>query len=153
MTKLTVLDIGRNEISDISALAGLNKISLLSASHNKISDITPLTDLFNLTGLILDNNRIDDLTPLTGLINLTEVHLANQKTETGEPALKNLTPLASLFKIKWLDLRGNGFNADTDISPLFPLTTMDKLYIMDGNNLTQEQLCMLIEHLFNTKIY
>ena len=56
--------LGDNQISDISALAGLTNLTLLELCDNQISDISPLAGLTVLHDLVLSHNRISDLSPL-----------------------------------------------------------------------------------------
>ncbi|MEA5528102.1 leucine-rich repeat domain-containing protein, partial [Dolichospermum sp. UHCC 0684] len=71
LTKLTSLDLGENEISDIKPLSNLTKLTSLSLWRNQISDIKPLSNLTNLTSLYLGGNQISDIKPLSNLTNLT----------------------------------------------------------------------------------
>ena len=57
----------RNEIPDISPLAGLTGLTRLSLEDNDISDISPLAGLTNLKWLAVQNNKIVDFSPLDGL--------------------------------------------------------------------------------------
>jgi len=52
MVNLTELSLWSNQISDISALAGLKNLTVLSLGDNRISDINPLAGLTNLTHYI-----------------------------------------------------------------------------------------------------
>ena len=60
----------RNQISDLSPLAGLERINGLALADNQISDLSPLSGLINLAHLsIYFNPEITDLSPLKGLTN------------------------------------------------------------------------------------
>ena len=56
----TVLNLDRNEISDISPLAGLTKLESLNLIGNEISDLSPLKELTNLKRLWLIRNPIPE---------------------------------------------------------------------------------------------
>ena len=80
MTNLHTLNLGetqfgRNQISNISSLAGLTNLERLILRDNLIFDITPLAGLTNLTWLDLQSNQISDITPLAGLTNLHTLSL------------------------------------------------------------------------------
>ena len=101
--KVAILDLGYNQISDISPLAELEITWAIDLYNNQISDLTPLAGLTNLKYLFASYNQISDLTPITGLTNLTNLGLeANQITD--------LTPLKEMTQLKGLGLR------DTPIS-------------------------------------
>lgn len=55
-TNLTMLGIGSNLISDISALAGLTNLTMLRLEDNLISDISPLAGLTSMDQLDLHQN-------------------------------------------------------------------------------------------------
>ena len=100
----TVLIFFRNNISDITPLAGLTNLTTLWLTHNNISDLTPLAGLTNLTTLWLAGNNTSDLTPLAGLTNLTELRLVRIN-------ITDLTPLAGLTNLTELYLDGNPISA------------------------------------------
>ncbi|CAL6008962.1 leucine-rich_repeat domain-containing protein [Hexamita inflata] len=64
MTQLEDLDLGRNNISDISPLKNLKNLYILRLDQNNISDISPLQELKNLTNLVLIFNNIIDFSAL-----------------------------------------------------------------------------------------
>ena len=113
MTNLRVLNLGetqfdRNQISDISSLAGLTNLEILILRDNLISDITPLAGLTNLTWLDLQSNQISDITALAGLTNLELLDLWNNQ-------ISDITPLAGLTNLHTLSL---DFNQINDWSPV-----------------------------------
>ena len=63
------LNLGSNQIADISHLAGLHTLTELKLSNNQISDVSSLAGLTNLTTLELDRNKISDLSSLNTLLN------------------------------------------------------------------------------------
>ena len=75
---LEELDLSRNSILDISAIAGLTQLISLNLWGNSISDISAVAGLTNLTELRLGGNSISDILPLlenTGLGREDEVHI------------------------------------------------------------------------------
>lgn len=67
------LNLGGNQITDLTPLAELTSLSELNVGENQITDLTPLAGLKNLSWLNLRNNKIADLTQLQGLKNLTSL--------------------------------------------------------------------------------
>ncbi len=64
---LVFLDLGWNEIEDLTPLAGLKHMQRLYLDANKIKDISPLAQLKLLTILKLSSNSIKDFSPIAGL--------------------------------------------------------------------------------------
>jgi internalin A len=100
LTKLTSLDLGENEISDIKPLSNLTKLTSLELWGNKISDIKPLSNLTNLTDLYLWENKISDIKPLSNLTKLTTLYLRENK-------ISDIKPLSNLTNLTYLDLAKN----------------------------------------------
>ena len=120
---LTDLNLGSNNISDISALSGLTNLTFLNLSSNNISDISALTGLTNLTRLNLGSNNISDISVLSGLTNLTYLCLDwNEITDIN--AISGLTNLTDLKLY---------CNNISDISVLSGLTNLTNLYLYSNN--------------------
>ncbi len=71
-TNLTFLDLGNNQIIDISPLANLTSLEWLHLNDNQISDISPLANLASLDYLYLGGNQISDIEPLFNNTGLSE---------------------------------------------------------------------------------
>ena len=97
----------RNNISDISALAGLIKLQQLSLSGD-ILDISALAELIELTGLYIIGSNISDISALKGLTKLRSLNLASN-------SVSDLSPVAELTDLTWVVLTSNNI---TDLSPL-----------------------------------
>ena len=67
-TNLTTLDLGMNQITNISTLASLTKLTHLYLDDNQITDVTALSGLTNLRLLRLAGNTIQNTTPLATLL-------------------------------------------------------------------------------------
>ncbi len=78
LTNLTMLDIARNNISDISALSNLTNLTELDMVGNNISDISVLSNLTSLTWVNLMDNRITDFTPIAWM-DSNNYNISNQK--------------------------------------------------------------------------
>jgi len=122
LTNLNWLLLDGNQISDLSALAGLTNITYLYLSGNQISDLSALVRLTNLTYLYLDGNQIVDLSALAELTNLTWLKL-------GENQIVDVSALSGLTNLTRLFLSGNQI---VDVSGLTGLTNLTWLYLGDN---------------------
>ena len=102
---MTELHLGRNNITDISALAELPNLRVLWLQDNNITDISPLTELTELVDLYLgDNNPIADPSLMCDIIE-------------NNPNLRQVTPIVEgcelpddglIIDFHASDLDGNG---------------------------------------------
>ena len=124
LTSLTSLNLGDNNLSDLSPLAGLINLTRLSLYSTNLSDLSPLSGLINLTWLSLWNCReISNLSPLSGLTNLTELNLFRSN-------VSDLSPLSELINLTELDLWDNNIS---DLSPLSGLINLTELVLGENN--------------------
>ncbi|MDE5577452.1 MAG: hypothetical protein K2J11_08710, partial [Oscillospiraceae bacterium] len=75
-TLLTELDLSHSFLTkltsdDIKPIEKLKNLTVLNLEKNEISDLVSLSGLVNLTDLNLVDNKISDINPLAGLTNLT----------------------------------------------------------------------------------
>ena len=120
---LSELHLGKNQISDLSALKGLTKLTVLDINRNDLlSDVTPLKDLTKLTWLSLRGNQILDISPLKDLMELTYLHLGYNK-------IPDMSPVKDLTKLTFLNLDENKIS---DISAIKDLTSLTELHIDDN---------------------
>ena len=94
-TDLIELDLREMELtdSDIEPLKYMTKLTVLYLFGNQISDISVLGNLINLESLLLDNNPISDIIVLKNLTNLTELFLdRNQSIESQIEELQSALP-------------------------------------------------------------
>ena len=71
LTRLTVLQIRGNSITDVGALGGLVGLTRLNVAANSITDISALSGLRSLTFLAInENGNITDISALSGLRSL-----------------------------------------------------------------------------------
>ena len=123
-TRLGVLILSRNQISDFEPLAGLTALTSLTLSGTGFSNsdfahISPLVNLTsldlsdneisslvgfgafpNLLYLQLNDNQISDITPLARFTGLTQLHLSNNQ-------ISDISPLAGLTELTWLSINSN----------------------------------------------
>ena len=136
---LEKLDLGENEISDLSPIAKLNKLLKLSLIRNRISDLTPISELTNLEYLDLYANKIENISPLAKLINLKHLDLHNNNNQTGDPVhptvsggINDISAVRNMSKLELLSL---GSNNITDITPIKNLTNVKDL-VLSGNHIS-----------------
>ncbi len=106
-TDLEALDLGHNFLTnnDLLVISKLTKLKILILADNKITDISVLTSLQDLEYIELFMNKIPDLSPLCELPKLRDVNVCN----TG---VSDLSPLFSLTSAKRLWYAMNPFNRD-----------------------------------------
>ena len=106
-TDLEALDLGHNFLTDndLTVIAGLTKLKILILADNKITDISALSSLKDLEYIELFMNKIPDLSPLCELPNLQDVNVCN----TG---VSDLSPLFSLTSVRRLWYAMNPFNRE-----------------------------------------
>ena len=139
---LTRLDLGHQQIIDISPLSQLTKLSYLNLTQNySITDISSLSELRELKTLLIDDNKITDISPLKNLIKLVYLVLMDNPIE-------DISVVANLKNLAVLYFDSAPFE---DISALAELTNLQRLWlskcdIMDISpvqNLTNLQLLYL----------
>ena len=159
----TSLSLSRENISDISALAGHENLTSLNLDNNNISNISALAELTNLKSLSLSSNNISDISALARLTNLTDLFLAHSN-------ISDISVLAKLTNLEYISLHTNnisdisalagltnleslslGSNNISDISSLAGLTNLKKLSLY-SNPLTQKQVDDLQKALPNCEI-
>ncbi len=93
LTKLEVLSLTCNEVSNLSPLAGLIHLKNLYLSDNNISDISPLSSLDNLLYLHIYRNNISNLSAISSLKGLTYLSISENPVSKNEIAnLQNALP-------------------------------------------------------------
>jgi hypothetical protein len=100
MTNLTFLDLGGNQLPNLTLPAGLSRLNFLRLSENKLASFTLPSGLTNLTAVFLRSNQLTNLTLSPDLINLVQIDvLGNQLT--------SLTLPPDATKLSTLVLDGN----------------------------------------------
>ena len=108
------VQLDKNIISDISAVAGLTNLTFLDLTSNSVSNIAPIASLTKLTHLDLDGNPLSDISAVAGLTNLTFLDI------WGTP-LSDISPVAGLTNLTLLGLGGNNIS---DLSPVVANTEL-----------------------------
>ncbi len=101
-TDLVALDLGHQQIEDISCLKTLTKLQILILADNKISDLTALASMPDLVYVELFINRISDLSPLSGLKNIKDLNICTNR-------ISDLTPLYPLTTLERLWYSNNKY--------------------------------------------
>ena len=132
LTNLTKLYLS-GSLTDLSALSRLTNLTWLYLSGS-ITSLSALSRLTNLTTLTM--RHMADISTLPSLTNLTKLDLGftNGRTclvtgrwsGTTSPRLLNISALAGLTNLTWLNLVGQRI---TDISALAGLTKLTHLYL------------------------
>lgn len=92
---LQALDLGHNQISDLSWLEDMPQLRVLILADNEITDITALGTLKNLEYLEIFSNKITDFTPLQGCESLMDLNICYNRCH-------DLTPLYAMKQLKRL---------------------------------------------------
>ena len=93
---LQALDMGHNDIRDISFLRLMPKLELLILADNEIDDLTPLGDLKELRYCEIFMNRFSDLSPLSGCPELLDLNIVRTNV-TSLDGLEGCTKLERLW--------------------------------------------------------
>ena len=104
LTELEELNLGANNIADLSPLENLNKLTRLDFSKNQVSGLTPLVGKNNLVILNATGNQIEDISTLSELTKLEVVYLSNNQ-------ISDISPLLQLKSLKEVTLKGNKVSA------------------------------------------
>lgn len=100
MPELRALDLGHNNIRDLTFLLEAPLLRVLILADNHITDLTPLAELKELEYLELFMNDFTDLSPLAELHNLRDLNICRVR-------VSDVTPLLQLKKLERLWLPDN----------------------------------------------
>ena len=92
---LMALDIGHNNVTDLSFLYDLPNLRVLIVACNAVEDITPIASLKNLEYLEIFKNKVTDISPLKELPHLMDLNICFNR-------IKDLTPLQEIKTLKRL---------------------------------------------------
>jgi Leucine-rich repeat (LRR) protein len=165
LERLSLYSINFENIEPLGELKNLKSLSLDSLSNKSIKDINPLMSLPNLQFLEIyriDNKALSSLSNFTNLRELTlaltgsgkinlsfAANLKNlQKFSLSSNAgcvLKDISPLAELPDLEYLDIFISGFN---DISPLAELKNLQHLSL-DSKDINDISLLAKLTNLQN----
>ncbi|MBC2037330.1 MucBP domain-containing protein [Listeria booriae] len=84
-------------IENLDVLSNLTKLKVLAVKNQAISDISGIKNLTNLTYLNLSENKITDASPIAGLTKLEHVDFARENRIQSLAPFRQLTHLKKLF--------------------------------------------------------
>jgi len=87
MPMLEGVNLGANQIADVSPIAELQHVTEIYLHSNLIEDISPLADLTTLRFLEVSGNRISDIDAIAQLPALARLGLANNRIVDFDPLL------------------------------------------------------------------
>lgn len=129
--------------ADVEPLKYCTDVKYLDLGHNCIEDISFVEYMPELEVCILAINYWSDASPLAKCEKLEYLEIFNTQCT-------DLTPLAGLKNLKHLNVVW--LKNLTDITPLYELTGLERLWIGDVNQVPQEQLEEIVERLPNTVV-
>lgn len=115
-TNLQNLHLSNCGLSSIAPLSALTRLEVLDLSDNFISDLSPLSGCLSLKELRLGSNGISDASPLAGLTQLTLLELSDNQLEDAG-VLEHCTAMEEL------DLSGNQLTSISFIASMPALHT------------------------------
>ena len=130
-TKLKALDLGHQNITDISVIGDyLPELRILILADNKITDISPISKLKHLHYLELFINPVSDISPLKENKELVDLNLANLFN------VKDITPILDLPLLErlWVNNMGIGYSGIQTLMNTYP----DVLMATTGNQSTHQ---------------
>ncbi len=94
--EMRALDLGHNDIVELSFLKHMPGLELLILADNEIRDLTPLGELHELRYLEIFMNRFSDLSPLSGCPELLDLNIVRTEV-TSLDGLEGCTKLERLW--------------------------------------------------------
>jgi hypothetical protein len=118
-TNLYALDLGHQDITDLTTIGKLTDLRVLILADNKITDLTPLSNLKNLQYLELFVNSITDISPLAACTELVDLNF-------GWNRVYDMSGIYSLPKIErlWLPTNPVAGTKQDEIREAFPEATI-----------------------------
>ena len=144
LLNISLLNIGRNGIRDLTGLEHAKRMSALTLYENLLFNIRPLTDATGLTWLVLHAASVTDIAPLRNMRSLTSLSLSFNP-------IRDFSPVSGLVNLEYFGFVGCYlFEGDAwhrryglndciddgrvqlpDISPLGNLRRLEHLIIRD----------------------
>ena len=125
MVDLVAIDIGHNDITDLSFLYNMPNVEFLMMCGTGVTDLTPVGSLKKLKYLELWENPVKDLSPLAGCTALEDINIYGVKAEDLSPLLglplKNIWFNARLYPDEQGEMIKNAFpNSNVVHNPRWP---------------------------------
>lgn len=116
ITNLSELKLGSNVAVDIEQFAPMfTHLTLLSLSNRGLTNIDALHVMSNLKELNLSYNQIQDISALESMPNMYSLNISGNNT------LSNVTPLANLTALEYLDASNTQIDSSTALAGLVNL--------------------------------
>lgn len=112
--QMLALDLGHNNISDLSFLYDMPHLKVLILVDNTFEDITPIASLKELEYLELFYNKVRDISPLAEMDSLIDLNICYNRITDVSP-VKNLTGLQRLWMGNYMS-RNPSSKVDPDIA-------------------------------------
>lgn len=119
-SNLLTLDLGFNQLTNLSAISGLTKLTEVHAGWNPLTNCSPLASLTNLTYIDLNSDQLTNIAPLAGLRKLIQLVVPWNH-------VLDASPVAGLTNLVWLDLGGNRGPLDSSITNVPALSGLKHL--------------------------
>ncbi len=119
------------------------EVKYLDLGHNGIYSLDFVRYMPKLEVFIVENDFVSDLTPLASCENL-------EFLEVGETQVTDVSPLAACTSLKHLNI--GGLLGLTDISPLYELPNLERLYGLCDVNVPAEQVEYITALMPNTEV-
>ena len=152
---LYALDIGHNEVDDLSFLYDLPKLRVLILAKNKLRDITPIASLHDLEYLELLRNDVADITPLAGLTHLVDLNITSNLVSDLNP-LSGMTGLRRLWVRKchkYDDKQELIAKQVEDLHKALPDTYIDNKYRGTDGGWREHSHYFTIKRVFESGVY
>ena len=131
-TEVQVLDLSKNEISDLRPLMRLSGLRSLDISENLISDLRPLMGLPSLKKLNASGNQVIDTAAVGACTALEELSLSGNR-------LGDFSGLAKLSSLSELNLSGTGVK-DSVLPELYDLKLLHSLDLQNNSGLSDREI-------------
>ena len=139
----TIWAIGGFGDANLFPLRYCTEVKYLDLGHNGIYSLDFVRYMPNLEVFIIENDFVSDLTPLASCQHL-------EYLEVGETRVKDVSPLAACTTLEHLNI--GGLLELTDISPLYGLPNLKRLYGLCDVNVPAEQVEYITALMPNTEV-
>lgn len=155
LTKLSILNIYHNPVTDFSPLSSITSLTRIDAGETAVSDLSALSSLYNLKYLDVWYTNVSDLSPLSGLTNLTNLYLSHSLVTSLDPIV-NL-PNLSVLSISGLNITDGSLERFKQKHPnckIYSYSYKDERESADGYLMPQSNVYILSKaFLKNYSIY
>ena len=139
----TIWAIGGFSDQQFESLKYCTKVKYLDIGHNGIYSLEFVKYMPDLEVLIIENDYVSDLSALATCRNI-------EYLEVGETQVTDVSPLAACTSLEHLKI--GGLLGLTDISPLYDLPNLKRLYGLCDVNVPREQVDYIKSIMPNTEI-